>query len=601
DEPISLERLITLSESALSPAGQQAFITLGCLPPKPATFSLATVQAIADRNSTQLIYELVDYGLLEPAGENRFAMHQTISAYLRKKGPIGAEQRLITHAAALLAQNRKNIPQIEQDYPVIQAAIQAAVQQREVVQLVQIVQRLFAFIEMMGLHEEGDRLVSLLTEIESADPITQTMILMSQGRMALLRQNNKEGEEFLLAAQEIASAANETQLMAEINILLGQIYLKSSKLNAAETAYQAALELAHQLKDADLQANALTCLGLAAQNRGMLDDALPRYRQALALWKDAGFIDSTVMVHFQTSTILQRKGHFAEARKHLEAALDIVRKSKNHWYEGRILNNLAIVYKDEGAWAQAAELYKTAIRLLERGNYIANLIYPWGNLGTLNVLMGDYQIAELYYERVRQVAAERGMRPIEGRALESLAQAKLLQGDIPVGERFAQQGLQLAEDIEDLLLQAMCLYQLGQGALQRKAYGEAAEHFNKTVAIAEQIGKDSLLCEAKGRLAAIYFEQGNLAAAKETIAPILNFLQEQETAVYLPVQHYLVGYNVLTACHEPAAAEKLIVAAKEYVSRQSRQLPDAKMQKLFIDQVPPHKELMSLNTAETVQ
>ncbi|MEM9777735.1 MAG: hypothetical protein AAF902_24375, partial [Chloroflexota bacterium] len=68
-----------------------------------------------------------------------------------------------------------------------------------------------------------------------------------------------------------------------------------------------------------------------------------------------------------------------------------------------------------------------------------------------------------------------------------------------------------------------------------------------------------------------------------------------------PVQHYLLGYNILTACREPAAAEKLLVAAKEYVSRQSRQLPDAKMQKLFIDQVPPHRELMSLNTAETVK
>ncbi len=79
EEPLSLTRLIRLSEAVLSLAAQNAFLALRCLPPKPTTFSLSMAMVVnEDQDQSEPIYELVDHGLIEPSTHGRFTIHQTI-------------------------------------------------------------------------------------------------------------------------------------------------------------------------------------------------------------------------------------------------------------------------------------------------------------------------------------------------------------------------------------------------------------------------------------------------------------------------------------------------------------------------------------------
>ncbi len=78
----TLAAVVTQTLSVLSDAARRALPAIATLLPKPHTFSEEALLSVAG-TSTDVCDELVNYGIIEVASANRYAMHQMIADYLR--------------------------------------------------------------------------------------------------------------------------------------------------------------------------------------------------------------------------------------------------------------------------------------------------------------------------------------------------------------------------------------------------------------------------------------------------------------------------------------------------------------------------------------
>lgn len=83
DAPSTLQSIIGLSDRAISEQARKALYALAIFPPKPDTFSEEAGCSVASCSPHHLD-DLVDAGLLEVAGPDRYALHQVIADYGRE-------------------------------------------------------------------------------------------------------------------------------------------------------------------------------------------------------------------------------------------------------------------------------------------------------------------------------------------------------------------------------------------------------------------------------------------------------------------------------------------------------------------------------------
>jgi hypothetical protein len=89
ETPISLETVIGLSVDELAHAAGAA--PQAWFPPRPGTFTEPAALAASGQDEAAL-HELVDSGLVEPSGEDRFSLHPVVSDYARSRSDPGAER-----------------------------------------------------------------------------------------------------------------------------------------------------------------------------------------------------------------------------------------------------------------------------------------------------------------------------------------------------------------------------------------------------------------------------------------------------------------------------------------------------------------------------
>jgi hypothetical protein len=125
-KPLSLQAIIAISERWLSPQTRTALYALAVFPAKPATFSEEAAMAVTGY-PVEVLDTLVDAGLVESTGEDRYCLHPTIADYARQHlTGTAAQQRLIASVRELVQTQITNHQVLAQEYEIILAALEMA-------------------------------------------------------------------------------------------------------------------------------------------------------------------------------------------------------------------------------------------------------------------------------------------------------------------------------------------------------------------------------------------------------------------------------------------------------------------------------------------
>lgn len=179
-------------------------------------------------------------------------------------------------------------------------------------------------------------------------------------------------------------------------------------------------------------------------DQGQLDEALALRRTAVELWP-------SWKSFFLLADLEYRMGDEVSARRHLEELLELVPGSRAG------LSKLAELELFYGDLVTSAKLYHQLAARHEHRGY-------WTNLGTAELLRGDYARAVESYEKALELAPE---HPV---VLVNLAEAQQALGQDGAASASCRQALEVLENNErrgelgaiDRMLKALCLARTGR-------------------------------------------------------------------------------------------------------------------------------------------
>jgi transcriptional regulator with XRE-family HTH domain len=150
--PLNIQAVIGRSETLLDETCRHALYSLAVLPTRPATFSEEAVLAVT-AESEEVLDRLVDSGLIECKGKDRYQLHQSIADYTRIQNRYDlAEKRLVTYVYNFVKQHCAEEWLLEQERDLILAALKIASQRRFQAEFVQYVYSTISSSHLYRIH-----------------------------------------------------------------------------------------------------------------------------------------------------------------------------------------------------------------------------------------------------------------------------------------------------------------------------------------------------------------------------------------------------------------------------------------------------------------
>ena len=224
------------------------------------------------------------------------------------------------------------------------------------------------------------------------------------------------------------------------------------------------------------------------------------------------------------------RGQFEGALVSYNRALQVLDgMGGEHEKTGAILNNMAIVYENQGELDKAEELYRKAKTHFEQAGDKQNIVTTVGNLADVSYLRGDLGGAEKLYEQALQASAK--LEPnLPGYLLYRSADLSLTQGRVRDAHRMvggAIQSLSQEQGNYQGLTSAMVV--LGEVLAAEGNLDASRDEFEKTLAIQKKMGAADLADETEEELAELDLLQGHPENAEPVLRNVIAEFEKQHS------------------------------------------------------------------------
>lgn len=270
----------------------------------------------------------------------------------------------------------------------------------------------------------------------------------------------------------------------------------------------------HLLQAGDQEA-ALDPLIVAARRRGLLGNLTERYealtrRQALLDELGIGEGDRR---RVENETHLS--AHLVAEERHREART-IARRAcrratENEWHDirARTLKTLSECAKDDGNYAESAELLDEAIDAGMAADEMRLVAALYADIGWLALIRGESGRAREQLELCRKHAEQADARYWMVNAKYQLGQVELSTGDSEAARACFEEALSAARRCGFQRLEAICINSLGDLAKERGDIEEALTRFDRYNQLAEIIQLDRLSLLARLNMAQVRAVDGD--------------------------------------------------------------------------------------------
>jgi tetratricopeptide (TPR) repeat protein len=473
EQTISLASIIGISEQALPDAVMRgALHTLGLFPPKPSSFTEVAAMAIMEA-PLETLDALVDAGLVETKGQERYQIHQSITDYLgTRRVPDAVRHRFVHYYADWLAGMKEKHQELDLELENLLAAGALAGEIGLSNQLVAIAGDFFPFLEKRALWSLVDELLPTAVEhaCQIGDHRAAIALLHKLGRSLENRRERDRADRYWHQAVDVARQHSEIELLvsllSERSIIasaadedeLARQYLEEALTSARAAGYQRGISmvlgylgrLSHQsghhsqtpryLDEAitiaraeemkDLLCGLLILRGAAASYSETVDAAEQYYLEALIYARTVGRKDQLSAILTNLGEIETNRGREERAAAYLEEALDIVQESGSPVREAHIRKDLGILAMRRGDSSASQRHFEIGLTLAQadHNDWLSGYIeVHWAEL----LLQSSHIVqAEALVEQVMARLPDNGKnRYIIAIALFVRAQVAALQGD----------------------------------------------------------------------------------------------------------------------------------------------------------------------------
>jgi tetratricopeptide (TPR) repeat protein len=256
------------------------------------------------------------------------------------------------------------------------------------------------------------------------------------------------------------------------------------------------------------------------------------------------------------------QGHQQQALQTYQRALLMLRKLGEQEKTGAVLNNMALVYLNEGQLERAEQIFQEALADFQQAGDEPNELSALANLADVQFLRGNLPRAGRLYQQ----GLERGasldasnvgyfltrmadLQLTQGLPKESLESAKRALAELPLGASHYR------ERTAAMMSHAQALEATADLAGARR-------EFEETLALRQQLGESDLVAETQLALAELLLSEGHQERVEALITPILPELEKEKSDPASAGAYLTLSRADLAAGRVPEADEAINHAAK---------------------------------------
>jgi DNA-binding winged helix-turn-helix (wHTH) protein/tetratricopeptide (TPR) repeat protein/TolB-like protein len=223
------------------------------------------------------------------------------------------------------------------------------------------------------------------------------------------------------------------------------------------------------------------------------------------------------------------QGDFDGAVDSYKQALAMLHTLSEHEKTGAVLNNMAVAVENQGRIAQSEVLFQEARRNFEECGDALNAAVAVGNIGDILMAQGNLQGAEKKYDAARDML--RTVNPAGiGYVLSSLAQVRLLEGDIARARHYANQALEVVRKKGDPMATSQAEALLGDVFMAGGDLPAARQEYQSALEVRKNLGDKSIMAQSRAELAVVSMEEGKPSEAEAALRDSLVEFQSEKAA-----------------------------------------------------------------------
>ncbi len=472
--PLSLQSVIAVSDQLLSEKASAALYALSVFPAKPNSFSEEAALAIANC-SIEVLDVLIDVGLLESSGSERYALHQTIADYARVHlQENAAHERLMIYITRYVEEHKTDYELLELESGIILVALDRA-------------------------YEMGWRPALVRAVINFAP------FLLLRGQYRLAEQHSQR-------AYEAAMELQDNYGISSALLYLGQIAMKQGSYTRAEAYFQEGLALARRIVDHERTSALLNDLGWVTWKQGEYAQAEAYLQEGLFLARQIGHLERISDLLEILGSVAASRGDYSQSEKYLQEALTLARQVGDRERICTILINLGVTAGERGDQAKEEVYYQEGLVLARQIGHREWISLLLTNLGDMAADQGNYAQAEDYFQEGLMLARQIGHLEWISALLGNLGLMASKQGNYVQAEVQLRESLGIARQISRPLVTANALYEYGNLYLNWRKLEAAAASFHEMLTAIPQ-GDQELAALAQYGLARIAAAYGNINEA----------------------------------------------------------------------------------------
>lgn len=327
------------------------------------------------------------------------------------------------------------------------------------------------------------RLDTLTAYLDGLPPETlhhHPMLLFLLGELARLRSRFQEALGWYQQAESGWRAHSQVEGVSRALRGQARVYLDTVNPSRAEELLQESLRLSDRMEGRETRARLYELLAENKLNAGKIEEAETLRKQANAL-RSEGPSDSQLLMR-----VLLRTGRLREARESLEARAEAERREPvlTPRAHRETLLLLSLVYSFLGM-AQAA--HAAALEGTRRGSELQSpfiIAVGYQRQGhALMLLPGPdrYAAARQQYEKIFEMSRALSVPRLLVEACWGLVRAYGYQGDLAQAFKFAQQGIEIANQAGDEWIASLVRLSMGASLMLVARYEQAEEWLSRAV------------------------------------------------------------------------------------------------------------------------
>jgi tetratricopeptide (TPR) repeat protein len=347
--------------------------------------------------------------------------------------------------------------------------------------------------EDRGQYEKALQLYkeSLQAHRDLGDQYGQAVCLNNIGNAYQSQGNNDDALTYFQQALQLREQLNVPGDMAVTLHNLGEVYAKTAQYDKAMTSYMRAMDLRRKTSDARGAALESHSIGVVFAYQGRYGAAMNSLLEAVKGFhdfKDRSRIMAQVLIDYGDA--LAQGGRGAEADKTLGEARELAGELKNDNLVAGVLNAQGDVAFFGGDFASAGNYYRQGLQTASRVKGQDRMLVSKLNLAKIAVTQKQGQALGA----LRQISEQANAAGLNYLAIDSsvsMAEAMIINKNYSAARQELEQQLGKSEKLGLRMQTAKTHYLLGNALRLSGNAGEAAGHYQQTLAMLDEMKKES--------------------------------------------------------------------------------------------------------------